>query len=429
MNIKFSLKQIKDAYAKNKLRFITKAITISFAVLDFVTMPLFTYRVGFNFITIFLSAAFAVCFAIYVVFWGFLRLDLFIVPFILFVFYSIVSFAITKYSFSNLKTICLLYGLVFIIYESILNFRCAYIYLSSFIISTIVLGAFVFFSSFDAIISLSPERIGSAFGNLNSIGFIFAVGSFFCMFLLITFKKHIVALVIFLVYNLFFSFLSGSRGAIAISCISIIGWLFILFKGKAKIWFFASLIGLCAVFIAVLQIPSFSQLNSRIISALISILSGGTSGDSSSNIRIAMMGEGLSLFLQSPIFGNGVSSFAFLSNQLVYSHSNISEMLCNFGLVGSFIWIFPFLFGIKQELNTNKNKLLTVFGISLIAVGSFVSILFIHKFFLLSSAFCLGISGEASDISYISLNLKHIRNVQFSFNDNSYFSCKSKDKK
>ena len=384
-------------------------------------MPLFTYRSGFNLITICFSALFAFFCFIYILFWGFFRFDFLIIPYLLFAIFCLISYLVTRYSFENIKTIILVYGIAFFIYESILNFKCFRIYVYSLFASTFLLGIAIFILNFNEIISLSPDRIGSAFGNLNSIGFIFAIAAFLSLFLLVTYKQHILILLLCFIFECIFAFLSGSRGAILICCVSMVCCLFVLFRGKAKKWFALSFIVLIACVLAVLQLPAFSDLKSRIMGAIISLMSGGVSGDGSSNARIAMMLEGFSLFLQSPIFGNGLGSFAKISNQLVYSHANISEMLCNFGLVGSFLWISPFFLGVKTEfVKRDGCYLVTLFSATVLLVGSFAFILYLDKFFVIYSTVYFGLIGRGSDLSYINLSIFNKDKLRIKINANSF---------
>ena len=58
------------------------------------------------------------------------------------------------------------------------------------------------------------------------------------------------------------------------------------------------------------------------------------SDDSSYVTRTEMIQQGLQLWKQSPLFGNGTDAFRGLSGRGTYSHNNYVELLCDLGIVG-----------------------------------------------------------------------------------------------
>jgi O-antigen ligase len=60
--------------------------------------------------------------------------------------------------------------------------------------------------------------------------------------------------------------------------------------------------------------------------------------DSSYRTRTEMIRQGIELWLQAPLFGNGLDSFRALSGQETYSHNNYVELLCGIGLVGTLLF-------------------------------------------------------------------------------------------
>jgi O-antigen ligase len=57
--------------------------------------------------------------------------------------------------------------------------------------------------------------------------------------------------------------------------------------------------------------------------------------DSSYHKRLTMVHQGLRLWEEAPIFGNGLDSFRDLSGQGTYAHNDYVELLCDLGLVGA----------------------------------------------------------------------------------------------
>jgi O-antigen ligase len=60
--------------------------------------------------------------------------------------------------------------------------------------------------------------------------------------------------------------------------------------------------------------------------------------DSSYQTRAEMIQQGIRLWLQAPLFGNGLDSFRGLSGQDTYSHNNYVELLCGIGIVGTLLF-------------------------------------------------------------------------------------------
>lgn len=60
--------------------------------------------------------------------------------------------------------------------------------------------------------------------------------------------------------------------------------------------------------------------------------------DSSYRKRAEMVQEGLELWQQAPLFGNGMDAFRGLSGQGTYAHNNFIELLCDLGLAGALLF-------------------------------------------------------------------------------------------
>ena len=383
------INELKLNFRSDRLGFSLKAFAILFAFLDIVTLPSFTFRTGFNLISILLSVLFVTAAFAYIVFRGEFRFCWLIVPYVIFVFYCLLSYAFTRYSFSAFRTLCLVYGLMFAVFEFSANLKKPKLLMDFFILSTVLLAALIFLDNYRDILSLSTDRIGAKYGNLNQIGWIFATGFFFCFYRLLFARGHFVIFSLIALIDLAFAILTGSRGALVILGISLIMLLFLFFKGKKKIYFALACLILAGAVFLILQIPSFSELKDRLYQMVISLLSGGSDGDASSNSRFAMLKEGIYLFAKSPVIGNGLDAFAVLSNQIVYSHSNLSEMLCNFGLAGLAIWLAPLIIASIIELKHKKSPLCLAYSIGVILPSMFFSILYQARFFSISVAICL----------------------------------------
>ena len=241
-------------------------------------------------------------------------------------------------------------------------------------------------------------------------------------------ERRVISFMIAIV-DLIFAGFTGSKGALLLIVTSALVLLFFFFKGKKKLYFLVA----CVIFICgialILQIPSFDELRTRIYRMIISLLSGGTNGDISTNQRFAMFEEGFFLFAKSPIFGNGLASFSVISNQTVYSHANLSEMLCNFGVIGLSIWASPFFYNSFLERRNKKLPICLMYSIAIILPSMFFTILYSAKFFAVTAAiiFSFGVD-EESDSSVVKLQLWRKPSIDVFLSPNSVFKKVDKEK-
>lgn len=88
--------------------------------------------------------------------------------------------------------------------------------------------------------------------------------------------------------------------------------------------------------------------------------------------------RGIGFFLESPIWGHGENSFAYLISSYtgyqIYSHNNYIELLTNFGLIG-FLWFYVYYF--KVIFVNFHNYKITLNKICLFFVAVMVSFLFL----------------------------------------------------
>ena len=429
ISLRSKFKTWKQEFVSDRFGFVLKCLAILFAFANMITLPAFTFRSGFSNISIILSALFVVFAALYIFFRGHFRLCWLIVPYIVFVIYCVLSYLFTRYSFSSLRTICLVYGLMFFVFEFSVNIKKPKLMMEFFLWSTVVLAALIFIDNYQDILSLKTGRIGEKYGNLNQIGWIFSVSFFFCLYRVFFMRERRVISFMIAIVDLIFAGFTGSKGALLLIVTSALVLLFFFFKGKKKLYFLVA----CVIFICgialILQIPSFDELRTRIYRMIISLLSGGTNGDISTNQRFAMFEEGFFLFAKSPIFGNGLASFSVISNQTVYSHANLSEMLCNFGVIGLSIWASPFFYNSFLERRNKKLPICLMYSIAIILPSMFFTILYSAKFFAVTAAiiFSFGVD-EESDSSVVKLQLWRKPSIDVFLSPNSVFKKVDKEK-
>lgn len=371
----------KNLYKNNKLQFFFKTI-LDFSLLIFLcTLPIFTYRPGFNKITI----AFALFFGIVLLIYTFLYKNVFISSFvillIIFVLYCFLDTIFTTRQFDSCKSILTTALMSIAIFEYCIQEKNISTVATEVILSAIVLCVFIFMNNFESIISLNFDRISRDFGDQNTIGLILVAGATLSLYEIIKAKKKIKVFFMATIVLFLFPFvlLSGSRGALLSYLIEIFFILYFTFGKKRKLLFLTLAVVVILLFILVIQLPLFSELKERLILMITTIFDGNTGYlEMSTYSRLKMFEEALSLWARNPIFGNGGSSFAVLSGQDTWSHSTISDLLCCYGVIGLTIWLFP----IMQDILSKKepNKVLTImFAIGFLLPALFHSVVYYDK--------------------------------------------------
>lgn len=186
---------------------------------------------------------------------------------------------------------------------------------------------------------LRGTRIGEALsGNVNTVGFNFALISIFMTWSYCIEKKR--SKLILLLFFFFVMLITGSRKVIIVILMDLI-MIFIYDRHKASRWLKAGIV-LVVALVLVFNVDYFYQvIGIRIESMFETLIYGRTAllYDSSTDLRNGMIKEGFQIFKSAPILGGGWNYFyANTSYNFDYSHNNYIEMLCSFGIVGAIIW-------------------------------------------------------------------------------------------
>lgn len=421
--LKCKIHSYVELYKKDPFGFFIFSVCNFLSFVLILTMPIFTFRVGFNLITNIISILFCLCSFLYIYTRGEFKIDLAIGSLIIFCIYSLASWVVTRYSFDIAQSTFTLYILIFFIYEFILNTKSFNKFLIFYLMSGLLLAVFIFISDYRSIISFHFDRLGSTYGNVNSVGLTLSLCGILCTyFCFVARKKYVLFSLLYFVF-LFFVFLTGSRAALLIDITGSFVCLWCVLKGKKKAIFLAFFILLVVAVILLLNLPAFEGFKERIVQALISLLSGGSSADKSANIRFEMIKEGLYLWLRSPAFGHGLDSFRYITNFHEYAHATIGDMLCNLGIFGFVLWIFPSVYSVLH--NHGKGRVFSfVILLGIILPGIFCSILSTSKPFMFVYCFSIsGISIYEKNVSYISIkSSRFIPKIRFVFSDYSMFA-------
>lgn len=226
-----------------------------------------------------------------------------------------------------------------------------------------VYGFELFTSTFDDI------RVGTEVSHINTLGMSLAYGAVFSFYYFYIEKKKWV--LFFVITLTILSSFTGSRKAIIIIVIGIIGLLAQEFRFDKKRLFRHILVVLIAA-IALSSLSYFEMVLNR-FDGILSLLNGESSSDSSANIRFSMIVKGIDLFWQRPIIGSGLGTYRYYWSDNItarmYSHNNYIEILVNGGIVsfivyyGNYIYL---LFAISKKKTQTSILLLTILSITMI---------------------------------------------------------------
>ena len=244
------------------------------------------------------------------------------------------------------------------------------------------------------IISFNFSRLGRKMGNENEIGQYLLIGFTFSLYIGLFLKKYI-----YLPFSLIFAFLgltTGSKAFIIGLAIIAIVMLFSFF-GRKKWYLSCSLVLiLVVVFIFVIQLPGFEFFKVRILDFLNFIgLADTNNVDYSSYYRVSMFLEGCRLFAFHPIIGWGTNGFMLNSSYDCYSHNSISELMCNYGLLGIFSFFLIIYYVCKKR--NDEHNIFRICMQTLLIIFLFFGVMFTSKLYFMRIALLCGVNIE--DIS------------------------------
>lgn len=288
---------------------------------------------------------------------------------------------------------------------------------SAFIGSILFLGVFIFKYRIE-LISLNFNRLGRIFGDENDIALFLGFGLISSLYFGFNFSRKTI---IFNIFNLLFSipfiicgFSTGSKIFVFLLLFCIIFFPFFL-CGKKKIWLaILIIVFMFGLFVLMINLPVFSTIKDRLMSFISTLfgknIGGGKTGELSTIDRLDMFLCGIQMWLRRPLFGWGPWGFAtFSGGKGGWSHNNISESLCNFGLIGSFLFHFGFVVSFMSYIKTKekKRKTLSFLVICFYLISMFSVALSTQKIYSLIIGMLMADLYESNHL--ISINFSKIR--------------------
>ena len=102
-----------------------------------------------------------------------------------------------------------------------------------------------------------------------------------------------------------------------------------------------------AIVVVIMTVPAFEVARVR-LESLFEVFLGGNFSVSDMR-RMVYIRRGLSQFLKSPFFGNGMCYSVYMFG--TYTHNNFVEMLLNFGVVGFIIYYSSYYISMRKALS------------------------------------------------------------------------------
>lgn len=186
------------------------------------------------------------------------------------------------------------------------------------------------------------RKVGTMMGiNVNSIGIRCALAIIVCLYCMYRKKKRAKVPYLFSLAVLMAAvFITGSRRALLLSCISIV---FFMLRNSAtplkliKTMLLAGL-GMAAVLYAIYNIPKlYAVIGSRMYDFISRLFAGDLSAFDDG--RDKMFKRAIELFCEKPIKGWGLGTFPIVSGiDIAYCHNNFAELLYTTGIFGFLIF-------------------------------------------------------------------------------------------
>lgn len=247
-----------------------------------------------------------------------------------------------------IQFLIMMYGIIYISIQD----RKIDFFINTFIIFSIVCAFTTLFWGVD----YGQGRLSMGMSNNpNSLGITMAIGVC-CVLYKHSFKKLSHSLLSLGLVSLltYVTLLTGSRKSLIAICIVVIYWFFfVVYKDIKKLkWStkFKSIISLAFLFgVGIYLIYPYFK-TSVIYTRLMGLFEIG------SQTRLDMYQIAIDLFKSSPLVGIGFNNYRVVSGFGTYSHSTYAEVLACTGLIGTFLYFFPYIKLFFRYLNSSLSK-------------------------------------------------------------------------
>lgn len=371
-----------------------KWLSISLLFLFLLYLPIFSGHYPYNLVGYLLALLMVGSIVAYAIIFGYKpRIDYRFISMACFICIAFIATLFYSHNYRAWLTICLL-GITYFAYLILGDTDVDHeLLLTVFIIAISIFSIIFFVTYFDDIIhapNIQNIRLGSKFNNVNEIGEYFQIGAIAAFYQVLIRRKNKLSWLYFIPFLVFvfLGILTGSR-AFVVTVITGCLVLSFCFFGK-KSYFVLLLIPVLLLLVIILMfIPQLATIKKRFID-MMNVLFGFSHGEMSTETRVLWMKYGFYLGLKNQLIGLGAEGFNLFSGVGGYTHSDFSEIFCNFGIIGFCLFYSLWFFSFKNARHYNDKR--KFFGLAfLIAsiIGSFVYVRIGAKVFYFGLAMAL----------------------------------------
>lgn len=405
---------------KNKFQLILEVLSYLLFALTMFSIPACSFTPGIIFITWIFSILFIVDISLLCLLFYKIRIDFINLSFVLFSICAFLSTVLSNGFESFVFTPIILTVFTAVVYTYCVSNKksqlpllvCAFIGIFGFMILYLV-------KYLPDIVRLDFNRLGEAFGDENDIALFLTFGALLGYCFIFKTKKVYLKVILSIIVFIFLlcGFTTGSKIFLVELLVCGITGAFMVTK-KEKWWIIiVSVVGAAGLITGIIFMPFAKVARERFGNMLITIFNpekaaSTYSYDVSTKTRFVMFLDGITLFLRRPLFGYGVQGFFRVSSfGFCWSHNNISESLCNFGLLGTFFFHFGLIYSLVKFFKV-KNKTREDVGFFLVMLFFIVSMISVALNSQKIYAFVIGICiAKYSSIKYL---------IEFGFNGKKF---------
>ena len=389
------LKKLKSKFATENIEHLLRYGIMMFVFLFAFSVPSFGSRAklnvimyGFMAILAILSIAYVLVFDLKI---NYKRWQLYLIP--MFVILAFVGTALYSHSFGKWVSLVLLalsFYVLLIAFKIINEREIIALLLSAAIFA---FSIYFIFHYRDMILNFSNFgnegfRLGFDFDNPNAVSAVCVVGLSSGLYLTL-FSKNRFKLIMLLPVLIIAAcgICTGSRTFIVAVFIVVLTMLFFKFKNH-KLLYLLVVISVIIFALVLLNMPFAYTIKQRFIRFFSTLFTDTTRVDTSTIERVTWFDYAFSLGFKNIILGYGADGFGKISGVETYSHSNVSEVFCDFGIIGLFLFYSPLVILVYKSIKYKKKGISYIFPIvTYYFIVSFSNVFYYNKFYYFNLAF------------------------------------------
>lgn len=183
---------------------------------------------------------------------------------------------------------------------------------------------------------------------------------------------------------------------------------------KHKLIYVLILVGVLVLFGILISLPFMQTIRDRFVQFFETLLGTAEKADTSTLSRFMWMKYGFYLGGKNIITGYGYGGFGIYSGVAAYTHSNISEVYCNFGIIGTLLFYSPLIVCLVKSIIEKRINLSLVipFFIYYVLV-SFSNVFYYNKTYYIMIALITYCCFEEEKVRSVYKTKKELKKVIF----------------